>query len=210
MGNGAGEAARRQEVTMSPVRHRSTRVLLALVPLATAWALAFTWAPFEFPERDQHYVIEVRRGDATVPVILDVAVTLVGDRFDVSTTMQVEQRGVAAGDLGSAVFGADAFGLMALGPALLYGPIFMFVPMLLGDEDIAVRSEPIRILNFGRLHMDREEVVAGRTCVVMRLVLDSGPPEGFEFSVADDLPLPCRSVYGSGDDRIEVRVVRAE
>jgi hypothetical protein len=209
MGASVAPYRARQEVPMHAFHRVCTRLALVMATTASSSALAFQWAPFEFPARDQHYVIEVRRADA-VPVVIDVAVTATGGTFDVSTTMQVEQRGVAADDLGSAIFGSDAFGLMALGPALLYGPTFMLVPMLLANEDIAVRSDPIRILGFGRLHMDREEIVAGRTCVVMRLVLDADPSGGFEFAVAEDLPIPCYSVYGSGSDRVEVRVVRAQ
>jgi hypothetical protein len=66
--------------------HTLTVVALVAVLAALAAAQAFQWAPFEFPPGDQ------------------------GSTVDVATVMRFEQEGVAAGDLGSAVFaGGDAF-----------------------------------------------------------------------------------------------------
>ena len=179
-----------------------------LMALALAGVSAFQWTPFEFGPGDQHYTIEIRAGEAPVTT-LDVTMLHRDDGFHVSTVLRFEQDGVAQDDLATAMFGGQALGMFGLGPMLVFGPSAMMLPMLLGEEEVRVREEPLRVMGFGSLHMEREEVVAGHTCVVMRLELDVGD-DVFEFAVAEGLPLPCFSRYGSGADQVEMRLLRAD
>ena len=58
---------------------------------------------------------------------------------------------------------------------------------------------------FGAIDMEREEEVAGRICVVIRMELDGS--DALEFAVAEGLPIPCFSLDGSGADAVEARLV---
>lgn len=183
---------------------RRTFVLLAALVLSAAHA--FTWEPFAFPEGDQGYTLEIaQEGDGPVTTI-DIDVTSTGDGFDVTTTTTVRQTGIAQEEVEDAMFGGG-FGLFAMGPMMMFGPSFMMVPMMLGEEEVRVRAEPMRMMGFGSVFMDREVEVAGRTCVVVRVVPDGNPDGEFEFALAEDLPFPCYSRYGQGDDVVEVRLV---
>lgn len=173
---------------------------------------AFQWQPFAFPEGDQRYVLEIRQGegpDATVGT-LDLTVVDRGGTYDTTTTLTFEQTGIGGDDLSTAAFGGEMAGLLMMGPMLAYGPAFFLLPMMLGEEDVRVRSEPLRLVGMGSLTMEREEEVAGHTCVVVRFEPDDDPDGAMTFALADGLPFPCYSVYGSGGDRIEVRLLRAE
>ena len=182
--------------------------IVTLTTLALTSAFAFQWAPFEFGPGDQRYTIEIRTGDAPVTT-LEVTMLDRDDGFHVSTVMRFEQKGVRQADLGNAMFGGQALGMFGLGPMLVFGPSYMMLPMLLGNEEVRVREEPLRVMGFGSLFMEREEVVAGHTCVVMRLELDGGD-DSFEFAVAEGLPVPCFSRYGSGRDQVEMRLISAD
>lgn len=184
--------------------------IVALATLGVAWA--FTWTPFAFPSGDQHYVLELRQGedaDAAVSVI-DLQIRDVGGSYDVVTTLTLEQRGVSGDDLATAAFGGDAVGMLMFGPMVAYGPSFFILPMILGEEEVRVRAEPMRVMGMGSVTMDREVEVAGHTCVVVTYTPDGDPSGVVEFALAENLPFPCYSVYGTGSDRIEVRLLRAE
>jgi hypothetical protein len=193
-------------------RHRPVAVVLALALLAGGSAHAFRWTPFAFPEGDQHYVLEIRHGegDAAVAGTVDLRIADAGETFDATTTFTFAQTGLSAEDLSSVAFGGSLTGMLVMGPALAYGPAFFLLPMMLGEEEVRVRTEPIRMVGVGALHMEREEEVAGRTCVVVRFEPDGDPSGAMTFALAEGLPFPCYSVYGSGDGRVEVRLLQAD
>lgn len=193
-------------------RHRFATFVLLLFLAAGGSASAFRWTPFAFPDGDQHYVLEVRQGegDGIVVGTVDLRIDDLGGRFDVTTTVTFVQSGLSADDLSAAAFGGLMANLMTLGPALAYGPASFLLPMMLGEEDVRLRDEPIRLLGGASLHMDREEVVAGRTCVVARYEIEGDPSGTMTFALAEGLPFPCFSVYGSGDGRVEVRLLQAD
>lgn len=194
-----------------PTRPARTLAPLLLLALLGA-AHAFEWEPFAFEAVEQAYTIEIFQGEgAEVPdAVVDVEVVPAGDAFDVTTTMTFEQHGVAADDLEDAMWGGGAAGMFAMGPMLMFGPTFMMLPMLLDGEDVAVRSEPTRVLGVGTMHMDREVEIAGHRCVVVRLEPQAENGATVEFALAEDLPLPCYTRYGTGEGATEVRLVRAE
>lgn len=171
------------------------------VVLATAQA--FQWTPFEFPPGDQGYTIEIESAEGVA--VLDVDIVDRGGSFDVNTVMRFDQEGVAAGDLGAAMFGGGGIGLFAFGPMMMFGPTAFLMPMILGNEDIAVRAEPIDAMGMGTVWMDREVEVAGRTCVVVRFEMAGG--DDVEFALAEGLPVPCFSRFGTGRDAFEARLV---
>lgn len=177
-------------------------VVLVLV-VALGGAQAFQWTPLEFPPGDQGYTLEVVTEEGVSRMDLDIVDR--GGTYDVTTTMTLDQVGIAQDDLDDAMFGGSGFAMFAFGPMMLFGPTFFLLPMMLGEEDIAVSDTPIRVMGMGTMHMEREEVVAGRTCVVIRMELEGG--DELEFAVAEGLPLPCFSRYGSGSDAIEVRLI---
>jgi hypothetical protein len=188
----------------SLVAHAHARTLLAvLLALALGAGQAFQWTPFEFLPGDQGYTLEVRTREGVSHVDVDIVAR--GDAYDVTTAVRFEQAGVAPGDLLSAVFGGSGLSLFAFGPMMLYGPSFFLLPMLFGQEEIEVQDGPIRVLGMGTMYMEREEEVVGHRFVVVRLELQGG--EEVEFAVAEQLPFPCFSRYGSGRDAIEVRLV---
>jgi hypothetical protein len=194
-------------------RHRiAVRSLLVLALAVAGSASAFRWAPFEFPAGDQRYVLEIRQGEGDAAMVGTVDLTIVdrGGVFDATTTIAFAQTGLSPEDLSSAAFGGAMANVVVLGPALAYGPAFFLLPMMLGEEEVRVRPEPIRLVGIGSLHMEREEVVAGRTCVVVRYEPDGDPSGAMTFALADGLPFPCFSMYGSGDGRVEVRLLRAD
>jgi hypothetical protein len=71
------------------------------------------------------------------------------------------------------------------------------------DIDIVDRGGSYEVTT--TMYMEREEVVAGHTCVVIRMELEGG--DELEFAVAENLPVPCFSRYGSGSDAIEARLI---
>ncbi len=177
-------------------------------------AFAFQWTPFEFPAGDQSYTLEVRTssaGESDQVITIDVDVTEQNGLYNIDTRYNFNQTGVSFDDLGEAVLGGSMFGMFAFGPMMMYGPSFMFLPMMLGNEDISVRSEPMRVMGMGRVYMDEAIEVAGRECVVIRLELDESPDDPVEFALAEDLPFPCYSRYGDDEGGfVEVRLIRAE
>jgi hypothetical protein len=180
------------------------RVFVAVVAgIVIGSAQAWQWAPLEFPDGDQGYTMQITSADGVS--LIDVDMVDRGGTFDVTTTMTLEQTGVARDDLSGAMFGGAGLAMFGFGPMMFFGPSFFILPMLLGQEEIAVRDTPIVVAGFGTIYMEREEVIAGRTCVVIRMEFDGS--DALEFAVAEDLPIPCFSRYGSGADAVEARLV---
>jgi len=169
-------------------------------------AHAFTWEPFVFPEGDQSYTLEIASADDIPSTTIRIDIVDTGDGYDVTTTTTLQQRGVGQGELENAAFGGGAFGMFAMGPMMMFGPSFMMLPMMLGEEDIRVREEPMRVMGAGSLYMEEEVEVAGQRCVVLRFEPDQEGGGGFEFAVAEGVPFPCYSRYGTGDDVVEIRL----
>ena len=184
--------------------HPHARSILVLVlAVALGGAQAFQWMPFEFPPGDQGYTMEIVTEDGVSQIDIDILER--DGSYDVTTTMTFEQTSVPLGGLGDAVFGGAGFAMFGFGPMMLFGPSFFLLPMMLGQEEIKVQETPIRVMGMGTMYMEREEVVAGHTCVVIRLEMDGD--DALEFAVAENLPFPCFSRYGSGSDLMEVRLV---
>ncbi|MFN2323457.1 MAG: hypothetical protein ABR510_10930 [Trueperaceae bacterium] len=179
------------------------RFVVLLLIVALGGAQAFQWTPFEFPAGDQGYTMEVVTEEGTSRIDIDIVDR--GGSYDVTTTMTLDQVGIGQDDLSDAMFGGAGLAMFGFGPMMLFGPSFFLLPMLLGEEDIAVQATPMRVMGMGTMYMDREEVVAGQTCVVIRMELEGG--DELEFAVAEGVPLPCFSRYGSGSDAIEVRLI---
>jgi hypothetical protein len=183
------------------------RLVATTFALLLGAAQAFTWEPFVFPEGDQSYTLEIVEADDIPSTTIRIEIVDVGDGYDVTTTTTLQQTGVSQDDLESAAFGGGAFGMFAMGPMMMFGPSFMMLPMMLGEEDIRVREEPMRVMGAGSLYMDAEVEVAGQRCVVLRFEPDQEGGGGFEFAVAEGVPFPCYSRYGTGDDVVEIRLV---
>jgi len=179
------------------------RLVVVSLFVALGVAQAFSWAPFEFAPGDQGYTMEVVNADGVARFDIDLVDR--GGSFDLTTSMTVTQAGVAPGSISDAMFGGSGMAMFAFGPMMLFGANYFFLPLLLGQEDIAVRADPVGVKGIGLLFMDREEVVAGRTCVVIRMELEGG--DTTEFAVAEGLPLPCFSRYGSGSDAVVARLI---
>jgi hypothetical protein len=190
---------------------RKVLILTALLGLFSC-AFAFKWTFDQWPAGNQNYTFEVRsgEGDSAQVATFDVAITDTGGQFDVKTTMTVQQTGIAQSDLSGAAFGGSAIGMFAFGPMIFYGPAFMMLPMMLGEEDISVRPDPVSVMGMGKIYMDKSEQIAGHDCVVLRLEMEEDKNSNMEFALADGLPIPCYSKYGTGSDAVEVRLVKAE
>lgn len=172
-------------------------------------AHAFQWEAFEFEERPQAYTIQILDAEGEVVLTTDIDVVAAGDGFEV-TTVQTTRRSVPAGeDIGDAVLGGGA-GLFGFGGAMFLGPAFMILPLVLADEEVAVRSEPIELPGFGMVYMDSTSEVAGTTCVDVRIELLAGEQAPIEVGLAEGLPYPCYSRYGEGEDAVEIRLTRIE
>ncbi|MEJ2287414.1 MAG: hypothetical protein P8Y02_02015 [Deinococcales bacterium] len=187
------------------------RVMTVVALLAAGSAFAFKWNPDAFPTGSHSYTWEmtVDSGDGPQSATITVDITQKGDSYDTATTLKSTQTGVAHDDLSSAVLGGSMMGALAFGPMMVfYGPAFMMLPMLLGQEDIHVRSEPVRVAGMGSIYMDKSETIAGHECVVMRLEMDDGSAP-VEMALAEDLPFPCYSQYGDEGDRTTIRLVEA-
>ncbi len=180
------------------------RMFMALVvAVALGGAQAFQWMPFEFPPGDQGYTMEIVTEDGVSQIDIDIVDR--GGSYDVTTTMTFEQAGVPLDGLSDAMFGGAGLTMFGFGPMMLFGPSFFLLPMMLGQEEIQVQDTPIRVMGMGTMYMDREEVVAGHVCVVIRMELEGD--DALEFAVAENLPIPCFSRYGSGDDAMEARLI---
>ena len=190
----------------------TTRLVAAVAVLAAGSAFAFTWSPDAYPGGSHSYTWEmtVDQGDGPQTATISVDIVQKGDSFDTSTTTKVTQTGVAKGDITSAALGGSMLGALAIGPMMVfYGPAFMMLPALLGNEDIHVRSDPVRVAGVGSIHMDKTETIAGHQCVVLRLEMDDGSPP-VEMALAEDLPFPCYSKYGEEGNQTSIRLVKAE
>ncbi len=179
------------------------RLVTAFLVFALGGAHAFQWTPFEFPPGNQGYTMEIVTGEGVSVVDIDIVDT--GGSYEVTTTMTLVQSGVEQDALSDAMFGGSGMAMFGFGPMMLFGPSFFLLPMLLGGEDISVQATPIRVMGMGTMYMDREEIVAGQTCVVIRMELQGG--DELVFAVAEGLPVPCFSRYGSGRDAIEARLI---
>lgn len=190
------------------------RTLKYLTPILAALALAgsafaFEWTTGVFPSGDQHYTLEFRYGSGEEAQASTVDIDLVdrGGTYTVTSTVTSVQE--IAGDeldLGVLTLGN---GMGALGPSIMFGPMFMFLPMMLEGQDIRVRDEPIVVLGMGEMHMERTEQVAGLECVVVRFEQPDSDLT-MEFALAEGLPFPCFSRYGSGDEISEFRLLEAD
>ncbi len=189
---------------------RSFFISVLLVLALSSQSYAFKWQFDVWPEGNQTYTLEIRQGESDQVVSMKIALTDLGETYDVSTTMVINQTGIAPSDLSSAAYGGSALGMFMFGPMVFYGPAFMMLPMMLGEEDIQVRSEPMRVMGMGTITMDHSENIAGYECVVLSFVTDDDPENHMEFALAENLPFPCYSKYGSGSDAIEIRLVSAE
>ena len=186
---------------MTRLRNRTLAILVLAALLGAVHA--FQWEPFDFPPGDQGYTIEITSSEGVL--LLDVEIVEQEGSFDVRTVMTFDQAGVGAGDLGAAMFGGAGMAMFGFGPMMLFGPGFFLLPLVLGQEEIAVREDPIDVMGMGTMVMEREEEVAGHVCVVIRLELASG--DALEFAIAEDLPVPCFSRYGSGANVVEARLL---
>ncbi len=188
------------------------RIVLAISLLYASWAAAFTWDPSTFPAGNQRYTFEISVEGEDGPAVstLDYQVTQNGDTYDTVSTLTVRNDGVSQDELSDAMFGGDALMTFGFGPMMaFYGPAIFLLPMMLGSEDIHVRSEPVRVAGMGSIYMDRSEQIAGHECVVLRFVPDDGSSE-MEFALAEGLPFPCYSSYGDEGSRTTMRLIHAE
>ena len=188
------------------------RIFIALALLFASWASAFTWDPIAFPEGNQRYVFEITVEGSDGPAVstLDYQVVQTGDTYETVSTLTVRSSGVTQDELSDAMFGGEALATFGFGPMLaFYGPAIFMLPMMLGTEDIHVRSEPIRVAGMGSLIMDHSEQFAGIECVVIEFVPDDGS-SSMQFALAEGLPFPCYSSYGDEGSRTIVRLIQAE
>ncbi len=197
---------------MRTIRYVFMSVIVLVVALV-GWAGAFSWEFFEFPSGNQHYLFEIvidEDGDVNRSLI-DFVVNQNGDLYDATTSITFEQRGVTHDELGDAVFGGSSIGLMMFGPAMLfYGPGMFLLPIMLANEDIAVRADPIVSEGIGTIHMDHSETIAGHECVVISFVPEDEDAVMLEFALAEALPFPCFSVYHDGDSHTTLRLLQAD
>lgn len=197
---------------MSSARKLFISVLFTATVLATS-AGAFSWEFFDFPAGDQHYLFEIvmeEDGDSSRSLI-DFTVKENGGLYDATTSITFEQQGVELAGLGDAVFGGSSVGLMMFGPAMLfYGPGMFLLPIMLANEEIAVRAEPIVQAGVGTVEMNRTEVVAGHECVVISFVPEGEDEVLLEFALAEELPFPCFSIYHDGGSRTTLRMLQAD
>jgi hypothetical protein len=140
-------------------------------------------------------------------VSIDIVQTDAG--YDVTTTIVSSQSDVAQGNLSGAAFGGSMLGGLALGPMMFYGPMFMMLPMMLGQEEIRVRTEPMVVMGMGRLVMDSTVEMAGHTCVVVRFEPNENPEGTLEFALAEGVPFPCYTRFGSGDAVVEMQLIES-
>ena len=182
--------------------------LITLTLMLVGGAHAFEWEPLEFEERPQAYTIQILDGDGEVQLTMDIDIVAAGDGFDVTTVQTVRSSGVEGGDLDQAALGGG--GLFGFGGAMLFGPAFMVLPLVLVDEDVAVRDEPIELPGFGMVYMESTSEVAGTTCVDVRIEMAAGEQPPIELGIAEGVPFPCYSRYGEGENAVEIRLTRIE
>lgn len=186
---------------------RTVLLLVALLLVGTAFA--FEWEPLEFEARDQAYTVEMRDAAGELLLTLDIDIVQNGETFDVTTVQTVHNGGVEASDLDEAALGVGG-GMLGFGAAVFFGPAFMLLPLVLVDQEIAVRDEPIEVAGYGTVTMNSSSEVAGTTCVDVRLQpMNEGMPV-VELGIAEGVPFPCYSRYGEGDDVTDLRLTRIE
>jgi len=180
--------------------------LIALV--AGGAALAFEWSPELVRSGDQRYLLEVTQGegdDARVHHV-EVALTDRGGSFDVRVTVTLMRSGLAPSAVGSALFDGSIELMSVLGAA---SANMVFVQFAGVAGDVAVRDAPVELAGgIGRVHFEREEVVAGLTCVVARIEL-MGYGE-MTLAVSEGVPYPCFSAYGEGSGSVRTRILEAD
>jgi hypothetical protein len=176
--------------------------------LSAGTVLAFEWSPEIIRPGDQRYLVEVRKGEGDAGAVFHVEIVLtdLGGSFDAAVTLQIVRTGVAPAEVGNLPFylGFDAsFALMAASPNMI------FAAQVGVAGDVTVRDEPVELMfGMGRVHYEREELVAGLTCVVVRVEL-TGDSE-HTLAVAEGVPFPCFSDYGEGDGRVRTRILEAD
>jgi len=186
-------------------------VALFILICSVGWALAFTWEPAVFPDGDQSYTFEITTedGSSTYVSVIEFAVTQDGDGYDTVTTMTIRAEDIDHDALADQMFGGAGMGGFMFGPMMtFYGPAAFLLPMMLGDEEIRVRTEPLRVVGMGSIYMDSTETHAGRECVVVRFEPDQGGTP-MVFALAEGLPFPCFSSYGEEGGRTTVRLIEA-
>jgi hypothetical protein len=172
--------------------------------LAFSVAHAFSWMPFEFPDGNQGYTLEFTMAGETTTMDIDIVER--NGSYEVTTTTKSTGKARYKEEISDILLGGGGgFGMMGFGALAMFGPAFMFMPMLMNDQDVRVRSEPIVVLGLGSIYMEREETIAGKRCVVIRMQLAN--TETIELAVAENVPVPCYSKYGTGGESMEVRLV---
>lgn len=183
-------------------------VVLALVVLATGPGLAFEWSTEIVRPGDQRYLIEVVQGDGDGARVHRVEIVLVdrGGAFDVGVTVSVTRPGITPADVGTSPFDASMELTSALS-AIAANAVFASYAGIAGE--VAVRDEPVELVGgMGRVRYEREEQVAGLTCVVVRVEL-TGYGEHL-LAVAEGVPFPCFSAYGEGPNLVRTRILEAD
>ena len=188
------------------IRNKVSTALIML--LMGSVAFAFEWDMSQFPEGDQSYVIEMRMGDAEEQQVLTLEIDVREDGEGNYTVTNTSTSEFQVSNLDMGVLTGTGFSGV-LGPALMLGPVYMFAPLLLQGQDIAVRSEPMIVAGMGTLHMNRSEEVAGFECVVIRFEPNDDPDQSFEFALAEGVPFPCFTRYGQGGESVEMRLLSA-
>ncbi len=186
--------------------------LIVMVAIGSlAWAQGgFIWSPDQFPEGDQRYVLEiVTGGDAGQLLQLAIDITQTDAGYDAVTTITANQSGLSASDLSGAAFGGTMLGGLAFGPMMFFGPAFMMLPLMLGQQEIMVRDEPIVVMGLGNVYMPSAVEIAGHTCVEIRFEPTGDASAVIEFGLAEGVPFPCYTRFGSGDDLVEMTLIEA-
>ncbi|MEZ4631693.1 MAG: hypothetical protein R2880_13450 [Deinococcales bacterium] len=169
-----------------------------------SYSLAFSWEALKFPEGDQSYSLEVTMQGKSTQFDIDIVQEEDGYRVEYGSS----QSQIPYEDLSSAAFGGTMMGGFGAA-AFLFGPSFMFLPMILANEDIAVRDGYISMMGMGKVYMEKTVEVAGHECVVVRMEMGQDDDiQNFEFALAENLPFPCYSIYGEGEDQVEIRLIR--
>ncbi len=198
---------------MTRNRSKLVRTLIAgltlIGMLVGGSAAAFTLDMTAFPPGSHFYAFEITSdslGEGTV-MRVEYDVRQNGDAYDITTTTRITNSGLQQGEVMDALGGGGALAMFMFGPSILfYGPAVFVLPLVLADQDVAVRQDPITVEGFGTLHMDRSERVAGLECVVLRYEPEDDT-EPMEIALAEGLPFPCYSIYGEDDDRTTMRLV---
>lgn len=188
----------------------STLLLCTIAALGTQ-SFAFKWSMEAFPRGDQAYTLELSYpDDASMQTVrMEIEMIDTGDGFNVSSTIHAAQEDISYDDAMGAALGGSSLGMFAFGPMFMFGSAGFMIPMMLGDEDIHVSDESMRVMGMGRVSMPRSIDVDGHECVVIQLDMDDSE-ETIEFAIAENVPFPCYSSFGEGEERVELRLVRIQ